>query len=213
MVDLGRRPRYMGVVPQSLDELHQRMQTEVIELTGGRSFAAPTVAVFEVARQPDGRIVTGGFHAFQSDQITALRRAGLLRRRLLLLRAAFFERYHAGHISLVAPYADALALIWKGQPPYQISQTFMKALASLAHEEFHAISQEWWWLVHDRLLSTPAVNQFGEGLAELAVQELLPEILTLMKLAPLRKSLHFLDSRTYYLRQREAARCTVRRHR
>jgi hypothetical protein len=87
----------------------------------------------------------------------------------------------------------------------------MRALASLAHEEFHAISQEWSWIVQDRLLGTSAVSQFGEGLVELAVQEFLPSILSLIRLAPLRKSLHFLDGRKTYEPQREAARAMVDR--
>jgi hypothetical protein len=153
--------------------------------------------------------VTGTFHAFQSDMIAALRQAGPFRQRLLVLRANVFRRYQFGQISLVSPYADALSLIWKGQPPYQVSQTFMRALASLAHEEFHAISQEWIWIVLDRQIGTPSLDQLREGLAELAVQEYLPSILSLMKMAPLRKSLHFLDSRKNYVQQREAPRALV----
>jgi len=85
----------------------------------------------------------------------------------------------------------------------------MHALATLIHEELHAVHYAGWpGLVQDRALETPGVRQIAEGITELGVEELLPAILPQLGLGGLRAA-PFLQTRPAYVAQREAARGLV----
>jgi hypothetical protein len=86
----------------------------------------------------------------------------------------------------------------------------MHALATLIHEEFHAVHYVGWpGLVQDRVLETPGVRQITEGIIELGVEQLLPSILPELGLGGLKKVVRFLQTRRAYVAQQEAARTLI----
>jgi hypothetical protein len=91
-----------------------------------------------------------------------------------------------------------------------VGEPLMHALATLIHEEFHAVHYAGWpGLVQDRMLETPGVRQLTEGIIELGIEELLPSILPELGLGGLKRAVPFLQTRRACVAQHEAARALI----
>ena len=195
--------------PQSLDELHQRAQAAVASVIGARSFAAARVLVADLPARRNGHDVTGQFQPFSPGLGGVLAQARGFRRALIWFWIAIGRRFRSGQITLLSSYEDALSPLWRAEHRLAVNRRLMNALATLIHEEFHAINQDWSWLVADRIWVNPAVARFGEGIVELGVEEFLPAIFDEMRLGGLRTALILLQSRRAYVAEKEAARALV----
>jgi len=132
------------------------------------------------------------------------------RRRLDRLRLALGKRHRLCQITIASSGAQALSALFAKEGPVRVGEPLMHALATLIHEELHAVHYAGWpGLVQDRALETPGVRQIAEGITELGVEELFPAILPQLGLGGLRKAAPLLQTRRAYVAQREAARGLV----
>jgi hypothetical protein len=196
--------------PTTLDELHRHARAAVARLTGGTSVASPNLSVADIPRNAAGHVVTGHFQLASADAAIL----GAMPRgwggRLFVLRFALGKRHRRCQITIASSLAEALSALFLKEGSIRVSRPLMHALATLIHEELHAVHYAGWpGLVQDRILETPGVRQLTEGIIEFGVEELLPSILEEMGLAGLKKAAPFLQTRRAYVAQLEAARALL----
>ena len=194
--------------PTSLDELHRRARRAVTKLTDSTSVASPALVVADIPVNSAGHTVSGQFRLLSAGAAASPDLLGF-RRRLDRLRLALGKRHRLCQITLASSGAQALSALFAKEGPVRVGEPLMHALATLIHEELHAVHYAGWpGLVQDRALETPGVRQIAEGITELGVEELLPAILPQLGLGGLRAA-PFLQTRPAYVAQREAARGLV----
>jgi hypothetical protein len=192
--------------PTTLDELHRHARAAVAKLTDSTSVASPTLSVEDIPKSAAGHAVTGQFRLASAD--AAVPRC--FRARLFRLRFAFGKRYRSCQITIVPSLARALSALFTKEGSVRVGEPLMHALATLIHEEFHAVHYVGWpGLVQDRVLETPGVRQLTEGIIELGIEELFPSILPELGLGGLKKAVPFLQTRRAYVAQHEAARALI----
>ena len=192
--------------PTSLDELHLRARTAVAKLTDSTSLASPSLVVADIPVGAAGHAVAGHFRLVSADTPALGHRLRGFRRRLFILRLALGKRYRLCQITIAPPRAQALSALFAKGGTVRVGKPQMYALATLIHEELHAVHDAGWpGLVQDRLLETPGVRQIAEGVIELGVEGLFLAILPKLGLAGLKKAAPLLQTRKAYVAQREAA--------
>ena len=194
----------------TLDELHRHARAAVAKLTGSRSVASPTLSVADIPISAAGHAVTGQFRLASGDAAVPGTVPRGFRGRLFQLRFAFGKRYRSCQITIAPSLARALSALFTKEGSVRVGEPLMHALATLIHEEFHAVHYVGWpGLVQDRVLETPGVRQLTEGIIELGVEQLLPSILPELGLGGLKKVVRFLQTRRAYVAQHEAARALI----
>jgi hypothetical protein len=194
----------------TLDELHRHARAAVVKLTDSTIVASPTLSVADIPISANGHAVTGQFRLASGDAGVPSAVPRGFRGRLLRLRFAFGKRYRSCQITVAPSLARALSALFTKEGSVRVGEPLMHALATLIHEEFHAVHYVGWpGLVQDRVLETPGVRQLTEGIIELGVEELFPSILPELGLGGLKKVVPFLQTRRAYVAQHEAARALI----
>ncbi len=195
--------------PTSLDELHRRARRAVTKLTDSTSVASPALVVADIPVNAAGHAVSGQFRLLSAGAAAGPDLLGF-RRRLDRLRLALGKRDRLCQITIASSGAQALSALFAKEGPVCVGEPLMHALATLIHEELHAVHYAGWpGLVQDRALETPGVRQIAEGITELGVEELFPAILPQLGLGGLSKAAPLLQTRRAYVAQRDAARGLV----
>lgn len=196
--------------PLTLDELHLHARTVVVKLTGSRSFASPTLSVAEIPLSVYGHAVGGQFRLASPDAGAPGARPRGVHGLLYRLHLALGTRYRSCEITIAPSLAEALSPLFAKEGSLRVGLSLVDALATLIHEEFHAVhSIGWPGLVQDRILETPGVRQLTEGIVELGVEKLFGSILPELGLGGLMKAAPLLQKRRAYVAQLEAARALV----
>ena len=178
------------------------------KLTDSTSVASPALVVADIPVNSAGHTVSGQFRLLSAGAAASPDLLGF-RRRLDRLRLALGKRHRLCQITIASSGAQALSALFAKDGPVRVGEPLRHALATLIHEELHAVHYAGWpGLVQDRALETPGVRQIAEGITELGVEELLPAILPQLGLGGLRAA-PFLQTRPAYVAQREAARGLV----
>lgn len=195
--------------PTTLDELHRHARAAVAKLTDSTSVASPSLSVADIPMGAAGHAVSGQFR-LASDPAVASSGLRGFRGRLFRLRFAFGHGYRSCQITIGPSLARALSALFTKEGSVHVGEPLMHALATLIHEEFHAVHYAGWpGLVQDRTLETPGVRQITEGIIELGVEQLFPSILPELGLGGLKKAAPFLQTRRAYVAQNEAARALL----
>ena len=194
----------------TLDELHRHARAAVAKQTGSTSVASSTLSVADIPKTADGHAVTGQFRLASRDATVPRTVPRGFRGRLFRIRFAFGKRYRSCQITIAPSLARALSALFTKEGSGRVGEPLMHALATLIHEEFHAVHYAGWpGLVQDRVLETPGVRQLTEGIIELGVEQLLPSILPELGMGGLQKVARFLQTRRVYVAQHEAAQALI----
>ena len=194
----------------TLDELHRRARAAVAKLTGSTSVASPTLSVADIPITAAGHAVTGQFRLASGDAAVPSTIPRGFRGRLFRIRFAFGKRYRSCQITIAPSLARALSALFTKEGSVRVGEPLMHALATLIHEELHAVHYVGWpGLVQDRVLETPGVRQLTEGIIELGVEQFFPSILPELGLGGLKKVVRLLQTRRAYVAQHEAARALI----
>lgn len=133
-----------------------------------------------------------------------------LRKRLFWARFALGSGYRSCQITIGHGEADALAALFVRQGPLRVTSATMAALATLIHEEFHAVHYAGWpGIALEQLVDAPGLRQFSEGVIEAGVHGLLAPMLPRLGLGGLQKALPLLRSRVAYPAQHLAVRALL----
>src|SRR5438094_4128435 len=159
--------------PTGFEERDRGAGTAVAKLTDSTSLASPALVVADIPVGAAGHAVAGHFRLVSADTPALGDRLRGFRRRLFILRLALGKRYRLCQITIAAPRAQALSALFAKEGTVRVGKPQMYALATLIHEELHAVHDAGWpGLVQARVLETPGVRQIAEGESELGVEGL-----------------------------------------